>query len=81
MDKDIPTNNKITGNKPSLQLFAKQVATQPYLLNQTNRTHRSVTFKTFKHLTAPNIKQMKSQRKYRLRTASNNYWGGVGGGG
>ena len=25
MDKHIPTNNKITGDKPSQQLFSKQV--------------------------------------------------------
>ena len=37
MDKHIPTNNKITGDKPSQQLLPKQVATQPSLLNQTNR--------------------------------------------
>ena len=48
MDKHNPTNNKITGDKPSKQLFPKQVATQPSLLSQTNRTHRSVKIKTFK---------------------------------
>ena len=37
MDKHIPINNKITGDKPSKQLFPKQVATQQSLLNQTNR--------------------------------------------
>ena len=79
MDKHIPTNNKITGDKPSQQLFPKQVATQPSLLNQTNRTHRSVKIKTLKNWSASNIKQTKLQRKYRLGTASNNYWGGGGG--
>ena len=49
MDKHIPTNNKITGDKPSQQLFPKQVATRPYLLNQTNRTHKSVKIKTLKN--------------------------------
>ena len=34
-----PQTNKITGDKPSHQLFPKQVATQPSLLNQTNQTH------------------------------------------
>ena len=33
MDKRNPTNNKITGDKPRQQLFPKQVATQPSLLN------------------------------------------------
>ena len=75
MDKHIPTHNKITCDKPSQQLFPKQVATQPSLLNQTNRAHKSVKIKTFKNWTAPNIKQMKPQRKYRLGTASNSYWG------
>ena len=42
MDKHIPTNNKITRDKLSQQLFPKQVATQPFLLNQTSRTHKSV---------------------------------------
>ena len=37
MDKHIPTNNKITDDKQSQQLLPKQVATQPSLLNQTNR--------------------------------------------
>ena len=74
MDKHIPTNSKITGDKPSQQLFPKQVATQPSLLNQTNQTHRSVKIKTFKDWTAPNIKQMKLRQKYCLGTASNNYW-------
>ena len=50
MDKHIPTNNKITGDNPSQQLFPKQVAFQPSLLNQTNRTHKSVKIKTFKIL-------------------------------
>ena len=72
MDKHIPTNNKITGDKPNQQLFPKQVATQPSLLNQTNRTHRSIEIKTFK-----SEQQMKPQRKYRLGTTSNNYWGGL----
>ena len=48
MDKHIPTNNKITGDKPSQQLFSKQVVTQPFLLNQTNQTQRNVKIKTFK---------------------------------
>ena len=69
MGKHIPTNNKITGDKPSQQLFPKQVASQPSLLNQTNRTHRTVKIKAFKNRTAPNIKQIKPQRKYRLGTA------------
>ena len=47
MDKHIPTNNKITGDKPSQQLFPKQVATQPYLLNK-QIGHTEVL--TFKHL-------------------------------
>ena len=68
MDKHILTNNKIIGDKPSQQLFPKQVPTQPSLLNQTNRTHRSVKIKTFENRIAPNIKQMKPQRKYRLGT-------------
>ena len=33
MDKYILTNNKITGDKPSQQLFPKLVATQLHLLN------------------------------------------------
>ena len=37
LDKHIPTYNKNTGDKPSQQLLPKQVATQPSLLNQTNR--------------------------------------------
>ena len=49
IDKHIPTNNKITGDKPSQQFFSKQVANQPSLLNKTNRTHRSVKIKTFKN--------------------------------
>ena len=75
MHKHIPTNNKISGDKPSQYLFPKQVATQLSLLNQTNRTHISVKIKTFENWTAPNIKQMKQQRKYRLGTACYNYWG------
>ena len=63
MDKHIPINNKITGHKPSQQLFPKQEATQPSLLNQTNRTQRSVKIKTFNNWTVPNIKQMKPQKK------------------
>ena len=79
MDKHIATNNKITGDKPSQQLFPKQVATQPSLMNQINRAHRSVKIKKFKNWTAPNI----NQRKYRLGRASDNYLvrGGGGGGG
>ena len=38
-----------------------------------NWTHRSVKIKTFKNWTAPNMKQLKQGRKYRLGTASNNY--------
>ena len=49
VDKHIPTNNKITDDKPSHKLFPKQMATQPSLLNQTNRTHRIVKIKTFKN--------------------------------
>ena len=37
-----------------------------------NRIHRSVKIQTFKILTAPNIKQIKPQRKYRFGTVSNN---------
>ena len=49
MDKHIPTTNKITGDKPSQQLFPKQVATQPSYLNQTNLTPISAKIKTFKN--------------------------------
>ena len=80
MDQHIPTNNKITGDKPSQQLFPKQVATQLSYMNQTNRTHRGIKIKTFTNWIASNIKQMKPQRNYRLGTASNNYGGGGGGG-
>ena len=79
MDKHIPTNNKITGDKPSQQLFPKQVATQPSLLDETNRTHRSVKIKTVKIEQHQYIKQMKPKRMYRLGSASNNYGGGGGG--
>ena len=63
MDKQIPTNNKITSDKPNQQLFPKQVATQPYLLNQTNRTHRGVKIKVFKNRTASNTKQNETATK------------------
>ena len=49
MDKHIPTNNKITNDKPSQQLFPKPVATQPSYLNHTNWTHRSIKIKTFEN--------------------------------
>ena len=48
MDKHILTNNKITDDKPRQQLFPQKVATQPSLLNQTNRPHRSVKIKHLK---------------------------------
>ena len=50
--KYILTNNKVTGDKPSMQLFSKQVATQLPLLNKINWTHKSVKVKiskTFKY--------------------------------
>ena len=50
MNKHIPTHNKITGDKPSQQLYPKQVATPPSLLNQKKIGHaEDVKIKTFKN--------------------------------
>ena len=57
----ILANIKITGDRPCLQLFPKQVATQLPLLKLINWTRRSFKIKTvkrFKKLTAPNIKKI-----------------------
>ena len=51
----ILTNNKITGDKASKQLFPKQMATQLPLLNYRNWTHKKV-FK-LKHLFELETKQ------------------------
>ena len=48
MDKHILTNNKVTYEKPSKQLFPKQVGTQLPLLNLIKWTHRSVKLKHLK---------------------------------
>ena len=47
MDKHVLTNNRIADDKPSLQLFPEQVATQLPSLNYMNRTHRNVKTKNF----------------------------------
>ena len=68
MDKHILFNNKITDDKPSYQLFPKQIG------------HTEVLkIKSSKDLTGPNIEQMKLQRKYRLGAANYNNWVGEGG--
>ena len=72
MNRHILTNNEITDDKSSLQLFSQTGGNSVIFTQLNNNTHRSVEIKTFKNSTAPNIKQMKLRRKYSLGMVSDN---------
>ena len=80
MDKHILTNNRITDDKTRNDFFPDRWKLS-YLYTFTELkelgTQKGIN-KNIKHWTAPNISQMNPQRKYRLRTVSNNYLGGGG---